>query len=324
MFLKQIYILAIFSNFYPGNNVSPISKVNSRQPFNDIYLYDCAFSGMTEYSYGSVVFYETKQPILMLIENCLFNNCFASQKGGAIYFFCEDGGSILSKNCVKDCSTPGGDAYTGQFAYVYCSFTKNNSVFLTTVMNCAPSSNAGRSPIYLYRGKIVNQDSNYSKGYGFASSSITIILPNEGKIQFTTVISTTSSPGSNIEVASGKIYIYRCNFIKNTASQALIHFNGNQNATIDLCNIINHNGYTFHLYSGHLLVVNSIIQSYTYTGSQPSTSNITFFSITIPQITHYQTAFCEAQVPYTEVPVYSVYPLSGIKRLFFALWFTMM
>ena len=289
MFLNKIFLL---------NNYIDCFNTRYTTILSDIFINDCFFQNFYISSTGSVIYLTTTNLINFKIDNSIFYNCVSIGQndhigGGAIYFSCSNGDSIIEKVCANQCRTTG-FAMIGQFSRILTSNNKNNQILSSSIIKCPFDFNYDcRAPLNLYYGNIKILNTNISNNYCKYQSGFSLNSPFSFQGKFLEI-------SNNINQEEWLIY---CNTVNgNISNSNIINIkslkNGGlitiSNSILFLLNLIFYNN-SIYLFQGtsNLIVNNSYIDHQNeFLGSFISNNNIMTFH---QKINYYflNTYYCE-------------------------------
>ena len=264
-----------------------------------VHIIDSFFKSLYSSSSGGSVYYSSSTSSKLLIEESTFVSCKAASNGGSIYFG-TSGEFALEKACGIECNTTGN---LGQFSYssITDSIESKNAVNDSSV-SCSYSQSY-YAPLYLEKGKIEVERSNFSSNICSQSAAMQCVPSSNGadlacSISYCTVAYNTGKTGSLIYLAASYFFkIDSCNIISNThpsSGGVMILTNGKLEIT-GSCIINNSATYVIkNRNSNAVTLTNCTIDSFSKCSGSTNNINIPKTSF-INKIKFLETALCFAK-----------------------------
>ena len=291
----QIYCLINSkNNFFYLKNKNLIFQDQNNLILFEYNYFNCFFSRINIYSGSGGIIYAKDCKTIMKLINCIFYNCFSTEWGGAIYFYCNLKGTNvkLNKICASNCSSK----YV-QFARIV-TFSNSNNIYDLISINLCGNNPIGYTSLKIQIGNINFSNNNSSKNYNIAVSGISINHPTKLKSIFCTFINNYVSSNSIIFLESFDMHFLSFyNIINNNSPKdnSIIYvFQGEY--IINNSILQNNTDILFSTYNGKLHVSNCIIihhQNYIFKDEIHTFNNqINNFGIQTFFLIHFSTKYC--------------------------------
>ena len=196
----------------------------------------------------------------LVVEICLFHNCYSTYRGGAIYYAVDNGGSVLNKVCGTNCYSTEA-TYWGQFSRI-CTINDNkNYCFLSTFAYNFGFSGSRIGSLIFWGG--IQQIYNINSSYHYLSriSGFSSYLPYSLDFKYCTIVNNhvLSDTCMQIDGGTNLHYISYSNFGNNSQTSTS---NGilsilTKKTYLSYCSFYLNSIYLFHCSSSNLLEISS-------------------------------------------------------------------
>lgn len=264
---QKLNLFFSFINFFDNLNYQKIFDLNQRidSLSNNIYILNCNFYLLSDYNGGSI-FLNTNN-IKICIEYSNFQNCTASNNGGAIYISCLNLTSIvLNKICSSFCSanSPSWNLGGGQFIFNEVSNNEKNYIFETSIYKSSYIYSSKQSSLYLKNGIINIKSINSSNNLAEFAAMASIFGSQNLTLKYSNFIKNNVSIYDCLWIGCGSTNygeVFHNNFINNYSphsSEGIIHNPSYITSTylLDNCILIDNIGTLFTRNAGMTLIKN--------------------------------------------------------------------
>ena len=290
-----------YSDYYGVSSSQVIRDLDIVHIGNEIAIVNSKFISIM----GGAVYFETNNPVALLVEECLFSNC-SSITAGALIYKCLYGAHVMSRVCAHSCYTE--TSGSNQFSYVQVGNNKENYMNLSTITQCAPSHLTNRNwGQGFVNGRQIISFSNSSYNYGVIGAGLYIETSNSIDFRFCTLADCQATSHIIIQrtgTTTNCNFSY-CNFIRNSTPSYVLYFANHANVydcffmqnSIILIYVYGTNvyvnlirGWLFHSYT--LLTITANYRGYL------SYNNITNTNVATPShnIAHLSTQQCYIEI----------------------------
>lgn len=287
-----------FKSEYKGENYSRCSKECEFTPkSNELYVYDSSFIDDRD---GAISV--TKDGVQFLHSSCIFDKCYRSTKGGAIYFECKS--SIVQRRFR---STNASTDESGFHSFTDLVEKSNNDNLIEESTICLCSNEEKSSTIFADYGKVGISSSNITKNnVEYYSGFDSFYATNLGNISFSTFEDNHAKEDHCLGHGESTYRYFCCNMINNSqdsTSYGVFYINSGEfiieNSVI--CGDYG-NGNSFYCYYSNdkFTIVNCNIDPF-------STGNLGTYNIT-------QTFFEENHNKQQPIQIYSCQAYTIIKQ----------
>jgi len=266
---------------------------------------DCFFQRHSVSSSDGGIIYYTSLHCFLSITNTMFYNCRVGKtnQGGAIYFWCTGGQSIISKVCAYMCNSQSG---TCHFGFICSSKTLINKANLFSMSHCSHET-SGFHPLLLIDGVQSLRSANISDNNANENSGFTSESPNTLSVMCCTFTNNKVSHTTCFRFYGGvgSLSFSLSNVIGNNSPGGVgVFFIGKNSFVVDSCVFFENSNTLFYAYSGTLSICNSFIvhsSSMTY-GSVTTTNNNSFIKHPSFILEHFNSYYCHADNPVNPNP----------------------
>jgi len=282
------------------NSGSRINQING----NCIFIENCAFRSLSSSNGGAIYLSSTTGAVFVTLS--LFEKCFATDQYGAVFYNVKDSDVVFDKTCSYYCYSSNGYEKYGQFGYGYVSSNQVNAFQFMSITLCSPFTSSSIT-FRFFGGNQVSLYSNSSQNKVYAHSGLDFTEGNTIQFLYSTISNNFAAGWTACMFYSIKGKVDKCNFCNNNSpdSRAVILINSGVDITISNSVFLNNLNNLFDIRSNRIYfgLINCTIDSFSYINSKPITQNIIIQkSQTIPLI-HYQSAFCNAEIPYQPITI---------------------
>ena len=292
------------NSFYEYYNINrdPIECPLSRFTLSSLnyFFYFCFFDNFNSPSKGGCIYIENSNSVKELISNCIFNLCSSPGNsnyygGGALYFLCSSGESIIDKTCASFCKTTSPHK-SGQFAFILTSYLGKNEFILSTITKCSYNHDINyNSPIRSEYGNekylLFNSSNNYCSDLGGISSHLGVLM----NISFNSIMNNNISNWACIYLNYNDANIQYSNIINNRSPiNSIFYMIGN--GIVQNCIFFDNKDTLFFTTNGQLIVENCFIEhNHLFYGSSIIYSNYNnyFTKTNIYNLLHLFTFLCK-------------------------------
>ena len=206
-----------FSNEYSlETNINTVINIGS--DIDNYYLLNSYFN-----NFNSRTLYTTKSNLNILIESCIYSNCYYTGYGGAIYYSCSlNGGFVLNKVCAYRCSVSTTNG--GLFAFISTSTISKNICDFSSIIFCAHFWDNIYFPLWLLNGYQEYLNSNCSYNLCYGGSGLRQESYNTCLIKFNSLINNSGSGyGINWFIYGNNNFAqtFYCNFLNPSSLNCL-------------------------------------------------------------------------------------------------------
>ena len=216
----NLLILSLFSDFFPLNNSETlILNLQTILTISQNYfILNSFFNFIGSTNNGAITIKNIN--CILVIENSLFNSCFASSAwGGAILFDCTTNGNcILNKICGYNCYSANTYYPTGwgQFCCIRTSNPSKNEGYYLSITFCSPQSFERDASMLFSYGiqKFLNINSSFNHVHMI--SGINCHNSNNISLEYCTISNNFANSNRCIHNYNSNMKINKNNIINNT------------------------------------------------------------------------------------------------------------
>ena len=318
-----------FNNYYFGVNFISSESINSRiqltQPFH-YWIHDSLFSFLNGFSNnGGSISFSLNLNVNILIETCLFWDCFTSlANGGAIYISTTLGSLSLDRVCAYSCMITSGSTNHGQFIFLSQGTNMKSEINFSSAQKCAPLIVESHSCIYLINGFQIINNLNLSHNKAASISGIRLSPTRYSTIFYSSLNNNSASQTRCIELNSNYHEFFYLNIVENT--QSLLN-NGIIRTEVSTKSIFSNSIFVRnslkYLFSnaGEMQIYECYIDEYMEISGVASFYNIFIGLTSTFSLSQLKTAFCDSCLPNEVNSSSQILPLHNFNKSNFNLFY---